>query len=234
MQFGITIPARDEELFIGACLRSLQPFIEAGDLVIVVDAGSRDQTATVARSWGVPMISTTNPARGRAVAEGVLHLLSSGCVLDAVVIAHADMIFSPRARSSLSRILAEFPETPGGCFGHRIDRQGMVFRLVEWGNRLRARWLQCPYGDQAQFFRPDCLGPLGGFPVQDQLEDVELSLRLRRAGPLVYLGEEVSISPRHWQEGILRTTLKNWWILGGYLLRRKRKPIHDGNVAIAP
>jgi GT2 family glycosyltransferase len=57
------------------------------------------------------------------------------------------------------------------------------------------------FGDQAQFVRAEALRRIGGVPALMLMEDVELSLRLKSAGRVVYLGQGVRTSGRRWQAG---------------------------------
>ncbi len=217
---GLVIPAHNEEPILAACLNSLRLFQEAGDPILVVDAASTDRTAEIARQAGVHVVTAASPSRGLAVERGVWELLALEIPLDVILIVHADMVLSPLVRPRLIQALRAHPEAPGGSLGHRIEAPGAGYRLIEWGNRYRARFLHIPYGDQAQFFRPGVLPRIGGFPCQERLEDLELALRLRKAGPLVYLNLPVCISARHWQRGIVSTTARNWWTVLRYLRRR--------------
>ncbi|HXK95482.1 MAG TPA: glycosyltransferase [bacterium] len=218
---GVVIPAYNEEPVIAACLNSLRPFQEAGDPILVVNAASTDRTADIARQAGVWVFQAASTSRGLAVETGVRELMVLEIPLEAVLIVHADMELSPPVRPLLIQALRAHPEAPGGSLGHRIAAPGAVYRLIEWGNWCRARFLQIPYGDQAQFFRPSALPALGGFPRQECLEDLELSLRMRKIGPLIYLNLPVRISARHWQRGIVSATVRNWGTVLRYLARRR-------------
>ncbi len=224
MQFGIVIPSRNEKQNIRDCLDSLSEFITHGDPVIVVDASSDDQTSSIIAQSGVRVLASSFSARGLAAAEGVKQLLADYPAVEIIILGHADMRFPQTARETLCAALERYPEAAGGCFGHRIHADSFPFRLLEWGNRFRAKYLQIPYGDQAQFFRPQIVNSCGGFPQQEYLEDVELSLRMKKSGKLLYLDCPVTVSSRHWKKGILRTTLRNWRIASHYILTGK---IHD-------
>lgn len=56
MRLSVVIPAQDEAENIGACLESLQAQRRRSDEVIVVDNGSEDKTAEIARSFGVQVL----------------------------------------------------------------------------------------------------------------------------------------------------------------------------------
>jgi rSAM/selenodomain-associated transferase 2 len=214
---AVVIPVLDEETGLPVVLASLREQSEPADRVVVVDAGSRDGTVEVARGLGAEVLVARERGRGNQIAEGATHATE-----DVVLVAHADMRFPPEALVAIRQHLAEHPDCPGGCLGHRFDSRRWVFRAIEWFDRRRGR-RGMSYGDQAQFFRREALARVGGFPAQPMMEDVELSRRLRDLGPVAYLGCPVLVSPRRFeQKGILRTLWQN---------RRLRAAYRRGGVA---
>lgn len=221
-RIAVIIPARNEEACLADCITSLEPFRAAGDLLCVIDAFSSDKTPQIAHSLQLEVIQPAQPDRSAAIRAGVEWAKQLDPAPLAILIAHADMKFQQSTRTAIFQALEQTPESPGGCLGHRIDDQRFMFRMIEWGNRIRARRLQMPYGDQAQFFRLDALARIGGFPPVERLEDVELSLRMRALGPLLCLDCPVTIPSRHWRNGIIRTTLRNWLTVMRYSSSRPR------------
>ena len=60
---------------------------------------------------------------------------------------------------------------------------------------------------------------MGGFADLPIMEDYEFSARLRRRGRIVTVGEAALTSARRWETlGVVRTTLRNQWMLAGYHL----------------
>ncbi len=217
---GIVIPAHNEEELLPVCLESLQHFLDQGDELLVVDAASEDNTALIARGMGFRVIHSESSFRGKAVGLGVDEFLASEKMFDAIMIIHADMVVAQNTRQALLIKLSKYPDSPGGALGHYINEMGFSYRLLELGNNFRARFFRLPYGDQAQFFCPAALNDNFTFPHQETLEDVELSLLLRKTGSLLYVDCPVLISSRHWKYGFICTTLRNWMIVLCYLLRR--------------
>jgi len=208
MKLAVIVPARDEQRLLPACLASLTPFRAAGDPIVVVDNGSRDATGAVARARGFETIVEPQAGRARAVAAGYRAVRERASW---VLVIHADMIVAAGTREALAAAIAASPESVTGSLGHRIDDRRLVFRAIEAGNRLRARILGVPYGDQAQFFSVAAVEASNGFPDLDRYEDLELALRLRRLGKVIYVDHPVTIPARHWDGGVARATLKNWW-----------------------
>jgi glycosyltransferase involved in cell wall biosynthesis len=68
----VIIPCLDEEAAIGPLVASLRRMLDTGDRVIVVDNGSRDRTAQVARAAGAEIVSEPHHGYGRACLAGVL------------------------------------------------------------------------------------------------------------------------------------------------------------------
>jgi GT2 family glycosyltransferase len=60
---------------------------------------------------------------------------------------------------------------------------------------------------------------MGGFADLPIMEDYEFALRLRRRGRIVTVREAALTSGRRWQTlGVIRTTLRNQWMLAAYHL----------------
>jgi glycosyltransferase involved in cell wall biosynthesis len=69
----VIVPCLDEEPAIGSVVHSLRAVLDpARDRVIVVDNGSRDRTAEVARSAGAEVVPEPRRGYGRACLAGVL------------------------------------------------------------------------------------------------------------------------------------------------------------------
>jgi len=67
-------------------------------------------------------------------------------------------------------------------------------------NDMRAAVGGSSFGDQGQFFRVAALEKMGGYPAYPLMEDVELSLRMKQAGRVVFLGEGIQNSARQWRQ----------------------------------
>ena len=146
--------------------------------------------------------------RGRGVQQNRGAAASSG---DLLVFLHADCRLEDGAIAALRRYLARHPRVPGGCFRMRIEDSHPLYRAIDTAAHLRAGLLGLPYGDQGIFIRRSVFESIGGFPETPLMEDVMISLKLRREGRLAVLPARIFVSPRRWRQcGIIRQTLKNW------------------------
>ena len=206
MRISVVIPAINEALTIE---RAVQSVIAAGmDEVIVADGGSVDSTPQLASQSGA---SVVHGERGRAVQQNLGAQQATG---DVLLFLHADNWLDPTAGEQMRHCLSE-SVVLAGAFQQRIEAAGVLYRLLERGNSLRARWQGMAYGDQAIFIRRKTFDQLGGFPPVKLMEDLLLMRALRnKGGKLHVLTGPVYVHPRRWQQrGVIRQTLCNWLLL---------------------
>lgn len=175
--------------------------------VIVADGGSSDDTVAIAQKLDCRVIECP---RGRALQQNAGASASTG---DVLLFLHADSWLVPEGRPQIERTLKS-PSIPGGAFQHRIDTDGLLYRLVEAGDSLRVCCTRIAYGDQGIFLRRDVFEQLGQFPNVRLMEDVRLMKSLRDFGRLALLPGPLYVSARRWKKhGAIRQTLRNWCLL---------------------
>ncbi len=128
----LILPCRDE----APALRALLPQVPASFSVIVVDNGSRDDTAAVARELGARVVEESRPGYGAAVHAGV-----EAATADFVAVMDGDGSFDPR------QLLPMLAEVQAGTADIAVGRRRPVSRGVwPWharaGNALIAAWLR--------------------------------------------------------------------------------------------
>jgi len=190
---SVVIPALNAAEHLPACLQSITASTAPADEVIVVDGGSSDDTLAVAQGAGC-RTESSEPGRGQQIGAGV-----RAARFRYLLILHADCRLPPMGLERVRAVLAGSPDVSGGALGQRFDRSAPVLLFIEAMNEFRATFGGIPFGDQAQFFNRARL-PGEQFPAQPLMEDVELGLRLRARGRVVYLGEEVVSSSAKWQK----------------------------------
>jgi len=136
---------------------------------------------------------------------------------DVLLFLHADTRLPAGWRELVEAAVARGASS--GAFRLAFDGGGAPMALVAFWANLRTALTRVPYGDQAPFVVREVYERLGGHRPWPLLEDVDLAARLKRAGRIAILPSKVRTSPRRYLEkGILRTLLRNRWILLRYHL----------------
>jgi glycosyltransferase involved in cell wall biosynthesis len=220
-RIGVVIPCHGDQSLLPDCLDSLAEFVQAGDWIIVVDGDDDPNVASMGQSRGMVYLRSPDSRRGVIIGRGVAWVLNQQ-PLDLLLICHSDMKLLPGTRTKLVAALGEHAKRRWGWLGHNIDDRRFKFRLLEWGNHLRGAIMNVPYGDQVMFVGVDLLASAGGWPFQPEMEDLELSLRLRRMTPATFVNAPAITGIRHWTGGVCNTTIRNWMLAVKYIVRRKR------------
>lgn len=204
---SVVIPTRNEVRRIGTLIESL------GDMEIIVsDGGSADGTADAARRAGARVVEG---AVGRGAQMNAGAAVASGGIL---LFLHADT-FLPDGWAAEVRRLLKCPGTAAGAFRLGIEGNGFGLRFIEACVKLRSRWLQLPYGDQAIFLRRATFDRLGGYRPMAAMEDYEFARRLGKLGTIGISPLAVRTGGRMWAErGVVGTTLLNAACVAGYHL----------------
>jgi rSAM/selenodomain-associated transferase 2 len=199
---SIIMPVLDEAAEIGKALNALAPFRARGVEVIVADGGSRDDTATLAQPLADFVIAS---ARGRAEQMNAGAAAARG---DVLLFLHADT----RLPENGDRLVLDGLSKSGkiwGRFDVRFDGGGLG--LIAFMMNWRSRATGIATGDQALFVTRAAFKSAGGFPAIALMEDVALSVRLKRSGRPLALRARVTTSARRWRKhGVLRTILLMW------------------------
>ena len=106
-----------------------------------------------------------------------------------------------------------------GAFNLKINSDRSGLRWVEWGVKVRSKFFNLPYGDQALFLKASTFHELGGFPELPIMEDFVFVRSLSKRGKITIVPASVTTSARRWeQQGIFKTTIINQIMILGYYL----------------
>lgn len=201
---SIVVPVLNEADGIVATLRALEPLRARGAELIVVDGGSRD--ATVARAQGLADRVIDSP-RGRAAQMNAGAAAARGTRL---LFLHADTRLPEHADALVAAALGDEP-LAWGRFDVTINGRSRLFPVIATLMNARSRLGGIATGDQAMFMTRAAFAAGGGFPDQPLMEDVEMSVRLKRLRAPACLRERVVTSGRRWeQRGVWRTIVLMW------------------------
>lgn len=207
---SVVVPTLNEQSTVGRLLGDLRR-LTAPHEVIVVDGGSTDLTADVARAAGARLL-LSEPGRGVQLGAG-----AGAAQSPLLLFIHADVRLDGEALALLEEIAVARPPC-AMAFRLRIDATGFSYRLIEWGTNLRSRLLGLPYGDQGLVVRREDYIHAGGYPALPLMEDVALVRQLRRVTHVHLLDAAVKVSARRWEaDGPLRRMLKNWVLMARFL-----------------
>ena len=203
LKLSIVIPTLNEASQVVDALAPLQPLRHRGHEVIVVDGGSGDVTAVLARPLADQLLSAP---RGRA---SQMNAGARAAATPILLFLHADTRLPP-----LADVLVQQALTSGSSWGRFdvcIDGRPRMLRIVAALMNLRSRLTGIATGDQAIFVTREAFDRVGGFPLQPLMEDLEISRRLKRLGRPACLRARVRTSWRRWeQRGVWRTIFLMW------------------------
>ena len=201
---SIIIPALNEAQSIGETLDAAARVKDVVE-VVVVDGGSADGTAEVARARGVRVVTA---ARGRGAQMHAGALAARGEVLWFL---HADTLAPADAVEYIARALRD-PRAVGGNFRVRFDGTRRAARFLTW-LYPRLRLLGLAYGDSGFFVRRAAYERAGGFKPFPIFEDLDLLRALWRQGRFVQAQACVVTSSRRFEGRSFALTFARWSLL---------------------
>jgi len=204
MPLSIIVPCLNEAAGIVATLHSLAAYRARGVEVLVVDGGSADGTVALAQPLADRVVSAP---RGRAQQMNAGATAADG---DTLLFLHADCRL-PHDADAL--ILMGLRETPyqWGRFDVEIEGRSALLRIIAGAMNRRSRWSGIATGDQGIFVKRSAFDAAGGYPQIALMEDIELSMRLKRLSPPLCIRERIVTSGRRWEKhGVVQTIVLMW------------------------
>lgn len=213
-KISVVIPALNEAAMLPLCLHALQEQDYSGHVeVIVVDNGSTDDTAAIARSFGARVVHESK--RGIVLARIAGFKAAKS---DIIVSTDADTIAPSDWLSNMERILRN-PKYAGVVGAYRLYRPNTPTKRIAQFLIPTIRTFDHLLGGHfagANFaVRREAYEKVGGFnPEFTTGEDVDLSYRLRKHGYKLRVAYYVCVqtSARRLNEGM-------WYTIFNYVIR---------------
>jgi rSAM/selenodomain-associated transferase 2 len=204
---SVIVPVRGEGPEVVAAFSRFSRPPEAE--LVVADGGVAEAVRESLRAAGARVLSG-NGNRGSRLAHAAAE--AEG---DIFFFLHADSRPPEDGLAIIRRAVAEGAD--GGAFSLAYEGSDPTMRWIAWWANRRSRLARLPYGDQGIFCRRDAYARCGGFRDLAICDDLDLVLRLRRAGRFVVRPEKTVTSPRRYREtGALRQVLRSWKAMAGY------------------
>ncbi len=205
---SVLMPAYDAERTIGAALRSVQRQSDTDWECVVVDDGSTDATASIARQFAAndPRFRVVSVDHGGIVAA--LNVGLAACRGRLVARMDADDLMQRRRLERQRAALAEHAEWAGvGCHVRFFPRRGMTDGLKSYERWLasmlnaadvaREACVECPIAHPTLTLRREVLAD-AGYRDCAWPEDYDLVLRLLGSGAVLGVVPERLL---HWRDG---------------------------------
>ncbi len=196
----VVIPAHEAARYLPVTLDSIQQQTSAPAAVIVVDDGSTDGTADVARRFGVTVV--TQPQRGPGAARNRgIELVTT----EYVAFLDADDWYAP---DKLERALAVLEKLDAACLatdawivrGDRIEGRKNQNREVSTVLTMERLLQGSPIICSSVVARTAAVRAAGAFDEHPDLiatEDFDLWLRMSQAEPIAYVNEPLTFYRVH-------------------------------------
>lgn len=233
LRVAVVIPARDEAPSVGGVVAGLLAQPVPLDRVVVVDNGSRDATAEVARAAGATVVAEPRPGYGRACLAGIAHVALDPP--DVLVFADADASDDPADLAALvAPLAADTADLVIGsrALGQRIGRvePGALLPQARWGNALACALIRARWGARFTDLGPfraarwrslQALGmrdPTFGWTVEMQVRAVRAGLRTAEV-PVAYRRRIGRSKITGTVNGTVRAGAKILWTVGAHAIR---------------
>jgi len=219
------------------CLEALYASVYEAWECIVVDDGSTDDSAEIARSYGATVIQSPRPQGGPAVARNHGAQIARGEILffiDADVLVRHDTV--GRVADNLAN-----PNGPVACIGSYDDEPAAQNLLSQYKNLQHHFVHQSAHAEASTFWtgcgaiRKDVFLEMGGFDTsfeRPSIEDIELGYRIKAAGYRIKLDKQLQVKHlKRWTvHNLLTTDIRDRAIPWTRLILQNEGVINDLNL----
>lgn len=210
MKFSVVIATWNEGSQISSSLKRLRQISQTSPVeIIVVDGGSSDGTAELAREWADIVLEQEKPNRGAQLDAGAKK--ASG---DLLLFLRPDAQPPGNWQQALEHFwLASHPQKIAAT-AFAIDYgAGPSLRLASRLTNASVSWRGAVSGDHGLATTPEIYREAGGYPPLAFYEDIVFSQRLGKLGRVVLLRDKIWPAARRLHRfGPLRAALGEAWL----------------------
>ncbi|MEM7297446.1 MAG: glycosyltransferase [Bacteroidota bacterium] len=216
MEISIIIPTLNEEELLAKTIEHTLKFASSSSHleIIVVDAGSTDQTLQSVQNLPVTVYSKPEFSLKKSESLNFGIEKSNGSVL---LFLDADTLLPECFDELILEKLAN-PKVVGGGFAMKFDRADWRLKTLTLINWMRYTLWKTFYGDQAIYCRKEAAVAIGGFSAT-LMEAAYFCRALKKHGKLAVIYTPViSSSRRFYEHGILTVTWFDIRMWGRFVL----------------
>jgi len=211
---SVIVPVYNEgERLLGFVQQTID-LIGRENQVIVVDGGSNDESINQIRSLAKveKNLIVISAPKSRAIQMNAGAKLATA---DNLVFLHADTTLPRCALTELVHFSSS--ESVWGRFDLKLNNGALRYKTISWFINKRSRLTSIATGDQAIFVRRATFEKINGYVAQPLMEDIELSIRLKRISKPYCIKKVVITSARKWEkEGVIKTVWLMWKLRAAY------------------
>lgn len=212
MKVSIIVPVLNEATNIKRLVKRLKEGCRENLVdLLIVDGGSTDNTAALAREAGATVLQS--PVCGRAAQMNYAAKFAQGELLYFV---HGDTL--PPLTYMTDVLHAVQEGYPIGCFRFRFESDHPLLKVNSYMTRFDRLW--CRGGDQTLFVKREIFDELQGYRNEFVImEEYDFIIRARKKYPFKIIPQEVLVSARKYdQNGYFRVQFANLVVFNMFLL----------------
>ncbi len=198
---SLVIPTLNEEKNIESILNQAKHSLNGiQHEIIIVDAGSTDNTSALTQQHPCKFINSPRKGRGYQLKTGLEIAQKDICVF-----LHADCKISDDFFKNILLTSNSNPKALGGWNEMKFDSNRLDKALkrklnaIQMLNNIRAKYLGIAFGDQGQYILTKKAKELRLLENMPLMEDVNLSYNLKANGDYSICPQSVLVSPRRWK-----------------------------------
>ncbi len=207
---SVIIPTLNSAHTISPCLVTVAKGLEFGAVaeLIIADAGSTDDIATIAEDIGARLI-LSKMGRGSQLGNA-----ASIAKADWLLFVHSDTVLAPDWPQVALCHIANHP-TKAGYFRLQFDTKHLAGKIVAGWANWRSKIFDLPYGDQALLISRELYNRIGGYADIPLMEDVRIAKALKgHLSPLDCIA--TTSAARYQKQGWLRRSFANFFLIMRY------------------